>query len=92
MEIQLKHPFKKADGTEVSKLMMRRGTRGDLKAASRHSSNDVEQEDFLFARLTGLQLEDIDLIDLEDSKTLVATFQGMVGKDKPNDGSAAAGN
>ncbi len=88
MEITLKYPFTNAAGQRIDKLTLRRATRGDMKAAARHSKDDGEQEDFMFARLTGLVLEDIDLIDLADSKVMAETFRQMVDG---RDGAAAAG-
>ncbi|MET0264717.1 MAG: phage tail assembly protein [Duganella sp.] len=88
MEITLKFPFTNAAGQHIDKVTMRRAKRGDMKAADKHSKDEGEQEDFLFARLIGLTLEDMDRIDLADSKVLVATFQAMVAG---GDGAAAAG-
>ncbi|UGA40702.1 phage tail assembly protein [Chromobacterium haemolyticum] len=53
--------------------------RADLKAASHHSQDDADQEDFLFARMTGLTLEDIDQLDIADSRALADCFRDMVG-------------
>ena len=78
MHITLKHPFTNAAGQRVEKLTVRRLKRGDLKAAAKHSSDDGEQEDFLFARMTGLTLEDIEQLDMADSKVMQDTFRQMV--------------
>ncbi|MDA8449839.1 phage tail assembly protein [Acidovorax sp. GBBC 3332] len=78
IEIPLKFPIQ-SGGQRIEKLTMRRGTRKDMKAATKYSKDEVEQEDFLFARLTGLTLEDIDAMDLADSNALQDTFRGMVG-------------
>lgn len=78
IEIPLKFPLQ-AGAQRIDKLTLRRGKRADMKAAAKHSADDAEQEDFLFARLTGLTLEDIDALDLADSKTLQDTFRRMVG-------------
>lgn len=77
--IQLKYPFKNAAGQRIEALVMRRGKRADAKAADKYSKDPAEQEDFLFARLTGLTLEDIDQLDLADSKSLTDSFRKMVG-------------
>lgn len=78
MELNLKHPFTSAAGTRIEKLEIKRLKRGDLKAASRHSKEDAEQEDFLFARMTGLTLEDLEQLDVADSKSLTDIFRQMV--------------
>ena len=78
IEIPLKFPIQ-SGGQRIDKLVMRRGKRGDMKAAHKHSKDDADQEDFLFARLTGLTLEDIDALDLADSKALQDSFRTMVG-------------
>lgn len=78
MHIPLKFPFTNAAGQRIENLTMRRGKRGDMKAATKFSKDDADQEDFLFARLTGLTLEDIDQLDLADSKALQDTFRSMV--------------
>ncbi|MFN3437792.1 MAG: phage tail assembly protein [Acidovorax sp.] len=78
VEIPLKFPIQ-SGGQRIDKLTMRRGKRADMKAAAKHSKDDADQEDFLFARLTGLTLEDIDALDLADSKVLQDSFRRMVG-------------
>ena len=78
MELPLKHPFTNAAGQRIEKLSVRRAKRADMKAATKYSKDEAEQEDFLFAQITGLTLEDIDQLDLADSKALTDTFRGMV--------------
>ena len=78
MEFILKHPFISASGQRIEKLVFRRGKRADMKAAARFSSNDAEQESFLFARLTGSTIEDIDAIDLADMQALTAFFRDKI--------------
>lgn len=78
MELPLKHPFSNAAGQRIEKLAVRRPKRADMKAAAKYSKDEGEQEDFLFALITGLTLEDIDQLDLADSKVLQDTFRGMV--------------
>ena len=89
MELTLQYPFTNAAGVRITTLSVKRLKRGDLKAAHKHApADDAEQEDFLFARMTGLTLEDIDALDIADSKVLTDTFRNMVGgREKP----AAAG-
>lgn len=86
--MKLQFPFTNAAGQRIESLTIKRLKRGDLKAAHKHSNDDADQEDFLFARMTGLTLEDIDQLDIADSKALSDAFRDMVGGgDKP----AAAG-
>jgi hypothetical protein len=80
MDITLKHPFTNAAGQRIETLTVRRPKRGDMKAAAKYSKDEGEQEDFLFARITGLVLEDIDLLDLADSAVLQDSFRAMVGE------------
>jgi len=79
MELTLKHPFTNAAGQRIEKLTVRRAKRADMKAAAKYSKDEAEQEDFLFAQITGMTLEDIDQLDLADSKALQDTFREMVG-------------
>ncbi|HJU70387.1 MAG TPA: phage tail assembly protein [Paucimonas sp.] len=78
MELTLKHPFTNAAGQRIDRLTIRRAKRADMKAATKYSKDEGEQEDFIFAQITGLTLEDIDLLDLADSKTLQDSFRSMV--------------
>ena len=77
-DILLKFPIQ-SGGSRIEKLTMRRGTRKDMKEAHKFSVDEAEQEDFLFARLCGVTLEDIDALDLADSKALQDAFRAMVG-------------
>lgn len=74
----LKHPFTSASGQRIETLELRRLTRRDLKAAHQYSKEDVEQEDFLLARMSGLVVEDVNELDMADSKALTDFFRGMV--------------
>ncbi len=76
--IPLKFPFTNPAGQRIEKLDVRRATRGDVKLANKHSTDEGEQEDFLFSRITGLVMEDIDMLDLADSKVLSEVFRTMV--------------
>ncbi|MGH8331847.1 MAG: phage tail assembly protein, partial [Pseudomonas sp.] len=39
-------------------------------------------EDFLFAKMTGMTIEDLDDLDIADSKTITEVFRGMAeGRD-----------
>lgn len=89
MTTPLKFPFTNAAGQRIEAVSTKRLKRSDLKAAHRHApTDDIEQEDFLLARMTGLTLEDIDQLDVADSKALTDTFRDMVSG---RDNSAAAG-
>ncbi|AOZ50885.1 phage tail assembly protein [Chromobacterium vaccinii] len=79
MQIKLQYPFTNAAGQRIDTLEVARLKRADLKAASHHSQDDADQEDFLFARMTGLTLEDIDQLDIADSRALADSFREMVG-------------
>lgn len=76
--MKLMHPFTNAAGQRIESLTIKRLKRSDLKAAHKHSTDDADQEDFLFARMTGLTLEDIDQLDIADSKALSDSFRDMV--------------
>ncbi|OQS37624.1 phage tail assembly protein [Chromobacterium haemolyticum] len=83
----LKYPFTSATGQRVESIEMRRLLRKDLKAAYQFSKNDVEQEDFLLAQLSGLTVEDIDQLDIADSKALTDFFRRMAeGSPEPAEG------
>jgi hypothetical protein len=77
IEIPLKHTITSATGEKISKLTLIRPTRKDLKLAQKHSKDEVEMEDLLFSRLTGLPVEDLDLLDIEDNTQLTNCFRRM---------------
>lgn len=77
--IPLKHPVTTAEGKRIESLNIRRPKRKDIKAAQKFSKDEVDQEDFLFARLTGLTIEDLDELDAQDSAALQDSFRSMVG-------------
>lgn len=72
--ITLKFPIKNGLGETVSELKMRRAKVGDLRAVGQ-MKNEVEQELALFARLTGLVPEDLDLLDAADYKQIQDAFR-----------------
>ena len=80
-QIILKFPFKNAAGQMIDTLKIKRLKRADMKAAQKHNKDAVDQEDFLLAKMSGLTLEDIDQLDLSDSKQLLDSFREMVGID-----------
>ncbi|AAQ59148.1 phage tail assembly protein [Chromobacterium violaceum] len=73
----LKFPFTNAGGQHIETIEMRRLKRSDLKAAVQFSKDDVDQEDFLLARLSGLTMEDIGQLDIADSRALTDFFRRM---------------
>lgn len=79
IKLPLKHPITIGTGEKLTKLSLKRPTRGDLKAADKYSKLESEQEDMLFSRMTGLAIEDLDLLDVADNKALGDTFRDMVG-------------
>ncbi|MDO4894368.1 phage tail assembly protein [Moraxella sp.] len=72
--IVLKFPIQNGLGETVSELKMRRAKVGDLRAVGQ-LKNEMEQELALFARLTGLVPEDLDLLDTADYKQIQDTFR-----------------
>lgn len=76
-EITLKHPVDSAAGVRIEKLPVYRLTRGDIKLANQHSQDEFEQEEHLHARMTGLTLEDLALLDLADHVQLVGAFREL---------------
>ena len=86
-EFTFKHPFKTPSGKFVESVEINRLTRGDLTSAQRFAPDDpVRQEDFLLARMTGLNPDDMDALDMEDNGALLGLFREMAGLD----GDAAA--
>ncbi|PTT02211.1 phage tail assembly protein [Pseudomonas sp. HMWF006] len=79
LNLPLKFPFTSAAGTYLASLPIKRLKRKDLTAAHSYSPKDEgAQEDFLFAKMTGLTIEDLGDLDVSDSKTLSAVFREMV--------------
>jgi len=83
IELVLKYPFTSVSGACIERISLRRGRRGDYRAAHKFSQNEFEQETFLFARLSGLAMEDIDALDLEDNNVLAERFRGLMGRSEP---------
>lgn len=79
--ITLKHPIKSASGQQITALTIRRPTRKDLKQAQKSGKDEIEIEDLLFSRLTGLLIEDLDMLDIEDNRQLQDCFRKMRGGD-----------
>jgi len=89
IEIPLKHTINSPTGKKITTLTLRRPTRKDLKLAQKNSKDEVEMEDLLFSSLTGLPVEDLDLLDIEDNAKLTDSFRRMQRGDGAS--SAAAG-
>jgi len=79
LRIPLKYPFTNAAGEHIESLPITRLKRRDLKAADKYSKDAGDQEDFLFAKMTGLTVEDIEALDVADSKAVTDAFREMVG-------------
>jgi len=91
IDLTLKHPFNNAAGVRVERITLRRARRADLRAANQFSRDEFDQETFLFARLSGLTMEDIDSLDLEDNVQLAQRFRGLLGNADARPTDAATG-
>lgn len=80
--ITLKYPITSATGQQITTLTMRRATRKDLKHAQKAGKDEIDIEDLLFSRLTGLPIEDLDMLDVEDNRQLEDCFRKMRGDGK----------
>jgi len=80
IDFALKYPFTNSAGVRIERLSLRRARRADFRAAAQYSRDDFEQETFLFARLSGLTLEDLDNLDMEDNNQLVQRFRSLLDK------------
>ncbi|MFD2645137.1 phage tail assembly protein [Pseudomonas japonica] len=79
LSIPLKVPFTNAVGVRVESLPVKRLKRKDLAAAHTYSKDEVAQEDFLFAKMTGLTVEDLGELDIADSRVVSDVFREMAG-------------
>lgn len=80
----LKYPYTTAAGVRLESVEMRRLTRGDVRKATQYSKDDFDQENFLLARMCGLLPEDLDQMDVADSKVLLDFFRHSVaGEEEP---------
>lgn len=83
IKYQLKYPFTNAVGSRIESFNIRRLNRADLRKAQAFSRSDSDQENFLLAAMTGSVMEDLDHVDLADSKALADFFRDLVdGKGK----------
>lgn len=76
MQIKLNYPITTPTG-EQKELTLNRPKAKDLRAVGQFK-DDAEREIHLFARLTGLMVEDIEELDLSDYAQLQKAFQEMV--------------
>lgn len=82
LSIPLKFPFTSAAGVHLTSLPITRLKRKDLGKAQAYSKDEGQQEDFLFAKMTGMTIEDLEDLDIADSKTVTEVFRGMAeGRD-----------
>jgi len=79
-KITLLCPLTLGTGEVLHELTMRVPTRSDIRKSHRHSKDPIESENFLFAHLTGLTLEDIDALIVADSNQLTKTFRRLCGE------------
>ena len=63
--ITLKHPFKDGLGNEVTEIAVRRAKVRDIRRMN-EKKTDAEKETFLLSEITGLMIEDMDLMDIAD--------------------------
>lgn len=82
LSITLKFPFTTAAGTYLTSLPVTRLKRKDIGKAQAYSKDDAVVEDFLLAKMTGMTIEDLEDLDIADSKTVTEVFRGMAdGRD-----------
>lgn len=80
LNIPLKFPFTTGTGELITSLPVKRLKRKDLVAAHRYApKDDGAQEDFLFAKMTGLTIEDLGELDVADSHVVTDVFREMAG-------------
>lgn len=78
----LKFPFTTAAGIYLTSLPITRLKRKDISKAQAYSKDEGKIEDFLLAKMTGMTIEDLDDLDIADSKAITEVFRGMVdGRD-----------
>ncbi|MEO8644797.1 phage tail assembly protein [Pseudomonas sp.] len=82
LSIPLKFPFTTAAGTRLTSLPVTRLKRKDIGKAQDYSKDEGVIEDFLLAKMTGMTIEDLNDLDIADSKTVTEVFRGMAdGRD-----------
>jgi hypothetical protein len=82
LSIPLKFPFTTAAGARLTALPVIRLKRKDIGKAQSYSKDEGVIEDFLLAKMTGMTIEDLNDLDIADSKTVTEVFRGMAdGRD-----------
>ena len=76
--VKLAYPFKTAAGKLVEEITLRRATVLDRRKVARQWPDLCDQEPALVARLAGLILEDLDLMDAQDYSVVQARFLGLI--------------
>ncbi|AHF89511.1 hypothetical protein OPIT5_03735 [Opitutaceae bacterium TAV5] len=76
--IKLKHPFKKADGTECSEVTIRRPLVRDLRIMHNSGGTDFDKEARLAGNLAELSPEDIDRMDGADFLEVSKAAAGFI--------------
>lgn len=78
LKVPLKFPFTCGAGNLITSLSITRLKRKDMLAAHKYSpKSEGDQEDFLFAKMTGLTVEDFGELDIADSKIISDIFRTM---------------
>lgn len=79
--LKLEFPLK-LEGGEVAALVMRRPTVGDHLAAEKATGGELDAEVILFARLCGMNPEDMQPMDMADYKGLQEIYKGFLSRSK----------
>jgi len=75
--IKLDYPVT-IDSGEISELNLRRPKVKDMRDAEKAGTGDADRELALFARLTGLNPEDLEQLDLKDYQKLQKEYSGFL--------------
>lgn len=75
-EIKLRDEVELIDGKKTKVIKMKEPTRGDLKFAQAFS-DEIEQNDQLIIRLTGISLDSLDNMALCDNDKLIETLEDL---------------
>jgi hypothetical protein len=77
----LRFPFATPGGAKVEQASASRLRRADFKAATRFAPHDaLRQEDFLLAKMTGLNPDDIGRLDAVDNAEVMRRFRYVLGR------------
>ena len=77
LSIPLKFPFTTAAGAYLTSLPITRLKRKDIGKAQDYSKDEGVIEDFLLAKMTGMTIEDLNDLDIADSKTVTEVLREM---------------